>query len=448
MVGLSVTSLTPPSDSTVSLQALPNRPGRPITYDHLEDGTMNLAQVQTFLQAQGVDGWLLYNFRDLNPIAIAVAGLRHGGSRRWFLWIPAQGQPRWLVHGIEGHMFADVAADLQGPMQRYVSWQEMAAALPKLIGVTGRAPRILMEYSPGNAIPFISRIDAGIKEVVEAATGAEILSSADVAQVALAVLTDAQVAGHRRAVEACLAAKDAGFDYIAEQLKAGKTPNEYEVQQYISAQFAAMGMEPLPCIVSVNANAEDTHYGPSEKHSSPIQVGDMVLIDLWTKEADNPEGSMADLTWTAYCGAVVPEKVKAVFDVVAATRDRAVAFVRERLAAGETVRGDEVDAAARAVVEEAGYGPYFIHRTGHSLGPTGHYLGVNIDGLETEDRRELLPGVMFTVEPGIYMPDFNFDDSPTPKGLGIRSEINCYMTPGHVEVTTLPLQTAVRPLLA
>jgi Xaa-Pro aminopeptidase len=408
---------------------------------------MNLSQVQTFLQAQGVDGWLLYNFRDLNPIAIAVAGLKHGGSRRWFLWIPAQGQPAWLVHGIEGHMFAEAAAELQGPMQRYVSWQEMAAALPQLLGVQGRSPRILMEYSSGNAIPFISRIDAGIKEVVEQATGAQILSSADVAQVALAVLSEAQVAGHRAAAHACLTAKDRAFDYIAARLKAGASVTEYEVQQYIAAQFAEMGMEPLPCIVSVNANAADPHYGPSETDHSPIRAGDMVLIDLWTKEAGNPEASMADCTWTAYCGAVVPPKVKAVYDVVAAARDRAVAFIRGRLAVGEPVHGHEVDAAARAVITEAGYGRYFIHRTGHSLGPTGHYLGVNIDGLETQDRRELLPGVMFTIEPGIYMPEFNFDDSPTPKGLGIRSEINCYMRAGEVEVTTLPIQTEVAALL-
>jgi Xaa-Pro aminopeptidase len=409
---------------------------------------MNLSQVQTFLQAQGVDGWLLYNFRDLNPIAIGVAGLKHGGSRRWFLWIPAQGQPRWLVHGIEGHMFAEAAAELQGPMLRYVSWQEMAAALPKLIDVTGRPPRILMEYSPGNAIPFISRIDAGIKEVVEQAMGAIILSSADVAQVALAVLSDAQLEGHRRAAVACLTAKDRAFDYIAAKLKAGATVTEYEVQQYISAQFAEMGMEALPCIVSVNANAADPHYGPNAQDHSPIREGDVVLIDLWTKEASNTQGSMADCTWTAYCGAVVPPKVKAVYDVVAAARDRAVAFIRERLAAGAAVCGYEVDTAAREVIEAAGYGPYFIHRTGHSLGPTGHYLGVNIDGLETQDRRELLPGVMFTIEPGIYMPEFSFDDSPTPKGLGIRSEINCYMRPGEVEVTTLPIQSEVRALLA
>ena len=200
--------------------------------------------------------------------------------------------------------------------------------------------------------------------------------------------------------------------------------------------------------MSVNAHAADPHYGPSEQDHSPIRVGDVVLIDLWTKEADNPEGSMADCTWTAYCGEVVQAKVKAVYEVLAAARDRAVAFVSARLAEGEKVSGYEVDDAARAVIAAAGYGPYFIHRTGHSLGPTGHYLGVNIDGLETQDRRELLPGIMFTVEPGIYMPEFNFDDSPQPKGLGIRSEINCYVRAGEVEVTTLPIQSEVRALLA
>jgi Xaa-Pro aminopeptidase len=410
---------------------------------------MNLSLVQSYLRQQGVDGWLLYNFRDLNPIAIAVAGLPHGGSRRWFLWIPAEGQPAWLVHGIEGHMFHQAAPELQGTRHRYVSWQEMAAGLPALLNLpAGRRPRILMEYSPGNALPFISRIDAGIKEVVEQSTQAEIQSSADVAQLALAVLSEAQVAGHRRAVTACLAAKDAAFDHIARQLRAGAALTEYDVQQFICRQFAGQGMEPLPCIVAVNAHAADPHYGPSAEDHSPIRQGDMVLIDLWTKEQDNPQGSMADCTWTAYCGSKVPPKVDEVFAVVAAARDRAVSYVKEQVAAGQTVRGCDVDDAARAVIRDAGYGPYFIHRTGHSLGPTGHYLGVNIDNLETQDRRTLLPGIMFTVEPGIYMPDCNFDGSPAAKGLGIRSEINCLMHPNAVEVTTLPVQTEVQALLA
>mgnify|MGYP005840298005 CR=1 FL=1 len=410
---------------------------------------MNLSQVQSYLRDRGLDGWLLYNFRDLNPIAIGVAGLAHGGSRRWFLWIPAQGVPRRLVHAIEGHMFGELRATLQGPALTYVSWQEMAAKLPELMGADGNRPlQIAMEYSPGNAIPFVSRIDAGIKEVVEQATAAVIHSSADLAQMVLAVLSEAQLASHRRAAVACMEAKDRAFAHIARSLCNGITLTEYDVQQFVMQQFSDLGMEPLPCIVSVNANAADPHYFPGAKHHSPICEGDVVLIDLWSKEAGNPDASMADLTWTAYCGRAVPPKVQAVYEAVAAGRDAAVAFIHAQMVAGATIHGYEVDQVTRKVIGDAGYGPYFIHRTGHSLGPTGHYLGVNIDNLETQDRRVLLPGVMFTIEPGIYMPTFNFDDSPAAKGLGIRSEINCAMHPDRMEVTTLPIQTAVAALLA
>ncbi len=305
-----------------------------------------------------------------------------------------------------------------------------------------------MEYSPGNAIPFISRIDAGIMEVVKESTGAEILSSADAAQLALAVLTPEQVASHRRAAAICLDAKEAAFDLIAQRLRSGQTIMEHEAQQFVADYFAQAGLEPLAPIVSVNGNAADPHYFPSAARPVPIRAGDVVLIDLWSRERNSPDDSMADLTWTAYCGREVPAKVQQVFETVIAGRDRAVAYIEERLAAGATVHGYEVDDACRQVIADAGYGPYFIHRTGHSLGPTGHYLGVNIDNLETQDKRILVPGVMFTIEPGIYMPDFNFDDSPAPKGLGIRSEINCFMHEGRVEVTTLPLQTEMRALLA
>jgi len=409
---------------------------------------MKLSKIQAYLQEQGLDGWLLYNFRDLNPIALSIAGLQRGGSRRWFLWIPAQGEPAWLVHAIETHMFTEVAPELRGRQHRYVSWKELAGLLPRLIGHAGQSrPRILMEYSPDNAIPFISRVDAGIKEVVEKSTGAEILSSAELAQVILAVLRPAQIEGHRRAAKICLAVKEAAFAFIAQRLRDGQPLTEYQAQQFIAEQFAAAGLDPLPSIVSVNANAADPHYFPSAKDHSPIQEGDVVLIDLWNREKNRPDDCFADCTWTAYCGQTVPPKVRQVFDVVAQARDRAVQFIQERLDAGEAVRGYEVDDACRAVIAEADYGQYFIHRTGHSLGPTGHYIGVNIDNLETQDRRRLVPGVMFTIEPGIYMPQFNFDDSPTPKGLGIRSEINCYMHSDRVEVTTLPLQTEVKPLL-
>ena len=410
---------------------------------------MNLPLVQSYLKEQGFDGWLLYNFRDLNPIAQSVVGLEHGGSRRWFCWIPAQGQPAWLIHAIESNMFADLPADIKGTQTRYVSWQEMAAALPALIGVQkGRRPKIVMEYSAGNAIPFISRIDAGIKEVVEASTGAEIHSSADVAQIVLAVLTPSQIAGHRRAATACLEAKDRCFDFIARKLKAGEAVSEYDAAQFVAQQLTVLGMESHMPIVSVNANAADPHYHPSAHRHSPIHEGDMVLIDLWSREPGDPINCFADETWTAYAGKEVPGKVVDVFNVVATARDAAVRFVQAQLDAGRTVHGFEVDTVARNIISEAGYGEFFIHRTGHSLGPTGHYLGVNIDNLETQDRRVLLPGVMFTIEPGIYMPAFNFDGSPTAKGLGIRSEINCFMHEDRVEVTTLPTQTEVRPLLA
>lgn len=410
---------------------------------------MKLPKIQTHLQEQGLDGWLLYNFRDLNPIALSIVGLQTGGSRRWFLWIPAAGSPAWLVHAIETHMFADVASELQGIQHRYVSWQQMADLLPRLVGrEPERQLKILMEYSPDNAIPFISRVDAGIKELVEKSTGAEILSSADLAQLMLAVLTPEQAAGARRAAKICLEVKDAAFAFIAQRLGNGQPLTEYQAQQFIADQFAAAGLDPLRSIVSINANAADPHYFPSAKHHSPIQEGDVVLIDLWNREKNRHDDCFADCTWTAYCGRDVPPKVRQVFEVVAAARDRAVQFIQERLDAGQPMSGYEVDNACRAVIDQAGYSEYFIHRTGHSLGPTGHYIGVNIDNLETQDRRRLVPGVMFTIEPGIYMPHFNFDDSPRPKGLGIRSEINCYMHPDRVEVTTLPLQTEVKPLLA
>jgi Xaa-Pro aminopeptidase len=413
---------------------------------------MNLSQVQSYLQNQGYDGWLLYNFRDLNPIALSVVGLEHGGSRRWFCWIPARGKPCWLIHAIESNMFADLPAELQGPQTRYVAWQEMAAALPNLIGCdlpdAKARPKILMEYSPGNAIPFISRIDAGIKEVVEQATGAEIHSSADVAQLVLAVLTDRQLATHRRAATACLEAKDRTFDFIARQLRAGDAVTEYTAAQFLTNQFTELGMEAHMPIVSVNANAADPHYGPNAHRHAPIREGDMILIDLWTREPGDPTNCFADSTWTAYAGKQTPAKAVEIFEIVAAARDAAVQFIQAQLDAGRTVHGHEVDTVARQVIKDAGYGDYFIHRTGHSLGPTGHYLGVNIDNLETQDRRVLLPGVMFTIEPGIYMPAFNFDGSEKPKGLGIRSEINCFMHPDRVEVTTLPVQREVRALLA
>lgn len=409
-----------------------------------------LATIQTYLQQNELDGWLLYSFWQINPIALAVAGLESGGSRRWFLWLPAEGGPTWLVNVIEVQTPGRAAPEMQGKVQLYASWPALAQKLGEIVvGRHGKRPRIAMEYSPNNAIPYASWVDAGTKELVEQNTGAEIVSSADLAQLTLAVLDGEQVAAHREAAQRCLTIKDAAYGLIADRLRNGQSVTEYSVQSFIIDQFKAQGMDPaFSPAVAINRNAAIPHYHPDANTHSPINVGDVVLIDLWSRVGTHARGCLADITWVGYCGAETPPKVQAVFDVVAQARDQAVELVQARLSAQQSVHGYEVDDAARAVIIGGGYGDYILHRTGHSLGWLGHFLGVNIDNMETQDQRQLLPGLMFTIEPGIYMPDFNFDDSPSPKGLGIRSEINCFIHPGRVEVTTLPLQTEVMALLA
>ena len=411
---------------------------------------MNHTTIRSYLQEQTLDGWLLYCFQDSNPIALSVAGLKTGGTRRWFLWLPAQGEPQWLIHAIEGNTFAHVAPAMQGVMHKYSGWRQLAELLGQIVGASpDRRLRVAMEYSEGNAIPYISRIDAGTKEMVEQATGAEIVSSADLTQLVLAVLSPQQLDGHREAARRCLAIKEAAFAFVADELQRARPLNEWDVQQFIVQEFATRGMDPaFAPIVAVNRNAADPHYAPSAAHNTAIRVGDMLLIDLWNRVGVDPYSCLADITWTAYCGERTPPKVSQVFEIAAQGRDAAVALIQARLDAGRPVHGYEVDDACRAVIEQAGYGPFFFHRTGHSLGWLDHFLGVNIDNLETQDRRQLMPGVLFTIEPGIYLTDYDFDDSGAPKGLGIRTEINCTMHPDRVEITTLPLQTAVQPLLA
>ena len=403
--------------------------------------TRTLASLQTFLHEQQLDGWLLYDFRGSNPIALQMAGLRTSGSRRWFLWLPATGDPVWLIHAIEGSTFVNVTPELAGEQMRYVGWQELMA---KLAAMLAGAKRIAMEYSPGNAIPYVSRVDAGTIEMVRAAAPVEIVTSADLVQLTQAVLNEAQMASHRRAAAGCLAAKEAGFAFIRAQLAGGHTLTEYTVQRHIMAHLAGNGLwADHDCIVAANAHAADPHYAPTAERNGLIQPGDAVLIDLWAKEQKTPLDCYADITWVGYCGSAVPARMAEIFTFVTAGRDAAVERVRRGLAEGEPVHGYEVDDACRDVIAAGGYGEAFIHRTGHSLGVEIHFNGVNIDNLETQDRRTLIPGVMFTVEPGIYLPALNFDGSPAAKGLGLRSEINCLMHAGRVEVTTLPLQQEV-----
>jgi len=404
---------------------------------------MDRRTLQQHMLANQIDGWLLYDFRGINPIAMHVAGLTNSGSRRWFLWIPAEGEPKWLIHAIEASTFRHVNPEMQGDRVTYVGWRDLEATLPDIIGARdGETLHIAMEYSPENAIPYVSRIDAGTKELVERVTRATIVSSADLVQLAQAVLTEDQLESHRRAAQVCLGAKDAAHDFIRSRLRAGESVTEYEVQQRIEAFFAEHDMESdHPAIVAVNGHAADPHYAPSPDNPTEIKQGDIVLIDLWAREKGDPLACFGDITWTAYVGEKPPALAQELFRLIAEGRDAAVDFITERMERGEEVFGYEVDDVCRDVIARAGYADRFIHRTGHSLGVTGHFNGVNIDNLETQDRRSLIPGVMFTIEPGIYLPTADFDGSGENKGIGVRTEINCIVHENGVEITTLPLQT-------
>lgn len=384
-----------------------------------------LSEVQSALVDQGLDGWLLYDFKGINPIARSVAVLPADRflTRRWACYIPARGEPRWLVHGIEAGSMQDVAPNAD----TYVSWHAWAEGLRK---ITGGAQRVAMEVSPGCAIPYVSRVDAGTVELVRS-LGLEIVTSADLVQVAEAVWSPAQLASHRRAARTLIEIQAATFAHVRQRLAAGEPVSECGVQDFMMAQFASRGLETdHPPIVGVNAHGADPHFAPRRDADTALHIGDFLLIDLWAKEP-GPENIMGDITWVAYAGRDVPARAQQVFDVVRAARDRAVAFARERVQAGATVYGYEVDDACRSVVAEAGLADYFIHRTGHSIGTETHGNGVNIDNLETQDRRRLMPGVGFSVEPGVYLPH---------EGFGVRLEIDCYVTGNDVEVTTLPLQ--------
>jgi Xaa-Pro aminopeptidase len=389
------------------------------------------SSIQTLLAEAGLDGWLLFDFRGMNPIAASIAPLPAQAmfSRRWAYWIPVQGEPQWLVHAIELAPFRDWPAQPRS----YVRWQELEEQLAAMLGA---ARRIAMEYSPRCAIPYVSRVDAGTLEMVRG-LGVEVASSADLVQAVEARLTPAQIDGHRRAAAALLHIKDEAFAHVAAALHSGQPISEYSVQQWIASRLAEASLvadhDP---IVAVNSHAADPHYIPTAQRHAPIQAGDFLLLDLWARETA-PAAIMGDITWVALCSDRVPQRYQHICDVVADARDAAVAFIQSEMAAGRPVRGCDADDMCRGVIERAGYGRYFIHRTGHSLGSAGHGNGAHLDNLETNDTRRLLPATAFTIEPGIYLPgDF-----------GVRLEIDVLVHESGIEITTLPLQREIVALV-
>lgn len=391
----------------------------------------DLSALQQAIRDFGFDGWLLYDFRGTNPLAKRVLGLSETTnlSRRWFYWIPAIGDPLKLVHRIEQGALDHVP----GEKQVYLRWDELEWGVAALLRGAGR---IAMEYSPRNANPYISRVDAGTIELVRS-YGVAVESSGDLVQLFEATWSDAQWQLHLEAGRHTDSAYDRAWSYIADRVRKDGSVRETEVQAVIMDHFKQHGLTTYhPPIVGVNEHSGDPHYEPLPGKDGVIRQGDFVLIDLWAK-VDHPDGVYSDLTRVGFVGDSVPEKYERIFQIVAAARDAAIALVRERFAAGESLRGWEVDNAARSVIEKAGYGEYFVHRTGHNIGRETHGNGANMDGLETKETRLVLPRTCFSVEPGIYLPEF-----------GVRSEVNVFIDANRrVHVTAGELQRSVVPIM-
>ena len=373
--------------------------------------------IQEALEEAGADAWLFACFQQNDPVSLDLLGLGDRlVTRRCYYLVPRQGEPKKLVHGLEPAMLDH----LPGEKASYLTWQEHRAAVAAL--VAGRR-RLAAQYSPGNQLPSVSRLDAGTAELLREA-GAELLSAADLVQRFAATWSEEQLAGHRRACTELHRIVLAAFDRAGAALRRRDLVDEYTLQRFIVEAFERAGLwsEADP-IVGVNAHSADPHYQPGPEGSDPIREGDFLLIDLWAKEK-RPASVYADITWCGVCSAAPTARQAEVFAVVAAARDAAWELVRDRYPR-ETVRGFEVDDAARETIRAAGYGERFIHRTGHSIGTSDHGQGANMDNLETHDTRQLLPMTGFSIEPGVYLTgDF-----------GVRSEINVALTPEAAEIT-------------
>jgi Xaa-Pro aminopeptidase len=390
--------------------------------------SVSIPEIQKDLRVAKLDGWLFYDFRGRDPIAHRILQLPVGmRTRRWFYFIPAKGMPKKLVHKIEAESLAGVA----GETLYYAGQDELRGNLKKMLG---RAKVVAMQYSPKNAIPYVAMVDAGTVELVRSA-GVKVTTSADLVQKYEACWSKAQLESHLAAGRAIDHIVSEAFAYAGKCVREKKELTEYDLQQWILERFAEAGIatDEGPD-VAVNAHASDPHYAPLKEKSSPIREGDFLLLDVWGKQK-TPGSVYYDVAWTGYLGAKVPEKYVKIFNIVREARDKAVELIRSSVKERKPLRGWQVDKAARTVIEKAGYGKYFIHRTGHSIGETVHGNGVNMDGLETRDERHLIPQTCNSVEPGIYLPEF-----------GLRSEVDVFVDENEARVTGA-VQTEILALL-
>jgi len=377
-------------------------------------GAEGIARVQAALRERGFDGWLIYDFKDRNPIGRSLLGLEWT-TRRGFALVPASGQPRLLIHAIEHSSWRH----LDWPRASYSSRQRMEEGLRALLA---GCKRVAAETSSRGDVPYLDLIPAGMRDVI-LDTGVELCSSGDLVSTFYAVWTPAQREEHARASQLVKNLAREAFARAAEHVSRGETITEGALASWIRSELAARGAPAqADCIVAIGPTAADPHYDPGEV-GEPIRAGDLLLIDLWG--ACHDDSVPADQTWMGYFGSELPPRIAELWTVVKAARDGVVASLRERHARGDVIRGFEGDDVARGIITDAGYGEYFIHRTGHSIDRDIHGRGPNLDNLETRDDRILVPGVGFSVEPGIYIAG----------DVGIRTELNMHMGPDGPEVT-------------
>jgi len=389
-----------------------------------------LEQIQTALRDQHLDGWLFYDHHHRDPIAYRILGLDENSfvSRRWFYFIPATGEPQKLVHRIEsGKLDA-----LPGAKHAYSSWQELET---ELAAMTKSATKIAMQYSPRNAIMYVSMVDAGTVELLRS-FGKDIISSADLVSIFEAVLTEAQIESHFAAQRKLDEVLRAGWQLISDATKNDSHTDEFTIVEFLQQGIARAGLftdHGPNC--SAGPNSADSHYEPTRESSRTIRSGDFVLIDIWAKLANDPAAVWYDITTTAVVGRAPTAREQLIFNTVRDARDAAIETIQAAYAINQPIAGWQADDAARNVIRSAGFGEFFTHRTGHNIAVSLHGNGAHLDNLETHDERLLLPNTCFSVEPGIYFPG----------EFGVRNEINMITRPGKATVTG-PMQNELLAL--
>lgn len=385
-----------------------------------------LAEAQRFMAAEGIDAWLLHDYRGSNLFLWQVLGVSRAPTRRAMLVVPLVGAPVLLIHTVDQFFFHDVTIE----KRIYRGWEEMRVLLR---GLLGNARRIAAEYSEDGAVPNAAFVDAGTIELLRS-WGYAVVTSADLFQVSAAAWDDHAIASHREACALVAGIKDAAFDQVRSAVRAGRSISEYALQRFIVSEFERLGLETEgQPVVQANAHSGIVSYEPKPEGSAPIGAGDWLLIDFWARRPGERD-VYADIAWGGYAGPTVPQRLQEVFDLVRRARDAALYAIRAAWERGGTLMGYEVDDIARGIIAAAGYRDAFHHRTGHSMGPGNrlHALGVNLDNLETHDTRRILPRTGFSIEPGVYLPEF-----------GVRLEINVFLHPEDGPTVTTPIQNEI-----